>query len=299
MFGLMRRVRSSPCKVNLLLNTLGRRPDGFHELETLLLPVAWSDELELEATGDGATLECDHPEVPCDGRNLVLRAAAAFFAATGVQAGARFRLTKRIPMAAGLGGGSSNAAAALRLLNERFGSPLAEAALAGLASSLGSDVPFFLQSEPAIGRGRGERLEAVGGLRALDGLWLMLVHPGFGVSTPWAYQHLAAFPEMVNGRPGRAARMAGLLAGGDRPGGLAEAFNSLEAPVLAKYPVLRLYQDFLREMGALTALMSGSGSTTFALFGSREVAEPARTRFLERFGARCWTALVPAVVAGP
>lgn len=292
----MRLRRSSPCKINLVLNVLGRRPDGFHDLETLLLPVAWSDELELEDVDEGMELTCNHPSVPCDGRNLILRAATGFFAATGIAAGVRFRLTKRIPVAAGLGGGSSNAAVTLRMLNERFGRPLSEAALVGLAAQLGSDVPFFLQEGPALGLGRGERLEPVGRLRALEGLTLLLIHPGFGVATPWAYQRLAAFPEALHGRPGRAARMASRLEEGDRAGGLAESWNSLEAPVLAKYPVLRLYQDFLRAAGARTALMSGSGSTTFALFDSIELAETARTRFLARFGTTCWTALVPAVV---
>ncbi|MCB1124938.1 MAG: 4-(cytidine 5'-diphospho)-2-C-methyl-D-erythritol kinase [Verrucomicrobiae bacterium] len=290
----MRSPRPSPCKINLVLNILDRRPDGFHELETLLLPVPLCDEITLEPARDAVELTCSNPEVPTDGTNLVVRAANAFFEQTGDRRGLRIHLEKRIPMAAGLGGGSSNAATTLLALNELCGHPLAEGELAFIAAQLGSDVPFFLQPGPAIGIGRGEQLQAVPSLRSLDGLHLLLIHPGFGVSTPWAYRHLAAFPEALHGRPGRAGEVAALLGQGERDRGLAGLFNSLETPVFDKYPVLRLYQEFLREHGALAAMMSGSGSTTFAFFDEVPRAATARSAFVRQFGETCWTAIVPA-----
>ena len=286
--------RLSPCKINLVLNILGRRTDGFHELETLLLPVSWCDELHFEPASGSTVLTCSNPDVPTDASNLILRAVEAFSRATGNALKLRIQLEKRIPMAAGLGGGSSNAATTLLALNEHRGQPLARAALRTIAATLGSDVPFFLQSGPALGVGRGEQLETVPPLHALTGLHLLLIHPGFGVSTPWAYQHLGKFPAALDGQPGRAAAVAETLARGQREAGLAGLFNSLETPVFDKYPVLRLYQDFLREHGALAAMMSGSGSTTFALFEHAGVAEAARADFVASFGETCWTTLVPA-----
>lgn len=290
----MALTRLSPCKINLVLNILGRRTDGFHELETLLLPVPLCDKLHFEEAGEEALLTCSNPAVPTDASNLVLRAADAFSAATGIRAGLRIHLEKRIPMAAGLGGGSSNAATTLLALNDHFDRPLAETELAAIAARLGSDVPFFLQSGPVIGIGRGEQLQSLLPLNALAGLHSLLIHPGFGVSTPWAYKHLANFPGELNGIPGRAAAVADALATGERARGLGGLFNSLEAPVFDKYPVLQLYQDFLRAHGALAAMMSGSGSTTFALFEEPEQADAAKAAFLTHFGDTCWTAIVPA-----
>lgn len=295
----MRFHRPSPCKINLVLNILGRRPDGFHELETLLLPVRLWDEISLEPAPENIGLTCSNPEVPTDASNLIVRAAEAFFESTGQRRGLRIHLEKRIPMAAGLGGGSSNAATTLLALNELSDHPLSEAALSSIAAKLGSDVPFFLQSGPAVGLGRGEQLQPVPPLKALDGLHLLLIHPGFGVSTAWAYHHLARFPKMLNGQAGRAAEVAGLLSQGDRAQGLAGVFNSLETPVFDKYPILQLYQEFLREHGALATMMSGSGSTTFALFEHAEQAAAARTAFLARFGERRWTTIVPVTGQAP
>jgi len=285
--------RSSPCKVNLLLNVLGRRADGYHELETLFHPVALCDTLRFERGGDGVTLTCSDPRLPTDASNLVRRAATAFRQTAGIADGVRIHLEKRIPLAAGLGGGSGNAATTLLGLNDLFGRPLPLVRLHDLAARLGSDVPFFLQDRPALATGRGERLEPLNFFPALRGKALLLVYPGFGVSTAWAYQQLAAHPEALSGRPGRAARLLELLGGGDARAAAAAFYNALEAPVLAKYPVLALYQQFLRAHGALGTLLCGSGSTTFALVDSPAAGEELATRFTARFGANCWTAVVP------
>lgn len=283
----------SPCKVNLLLNILGKRADGFHELETVIQPVNLCDRLTFERAGSGLALTCSDPTLTTDSRNLVHRAASAFLDTARIQEGVRIHLEKHIPMAAGLGGGSGNAATTLLGLNEMFGSPLAEPKLHELAASLGSDVPFFLQDRPALATGRGERIESLAPFATLRGEVFLLIHPGFGISTPWAYQNLARFPEALNGRPGRARQLIAKLRTGDWPAASGEFYNSLEAPAFDKYPVLALYQEFLRAHGAAATLMSGSGSTTFAIFDRVTSAEEAKDKFHARFGGACWTKIVP------
>src|SRR5947209_7329497 len=142
-FYLMTLERTSPCKVNLLLNILGRRPDGFHELETVMHPVNFCDRLVFSRGGKGIQLTCNDPGLPVDSTNLVHRAATAFLSAAGMTEGVRIHLDKKIPQAAGLGGGSGNAATTLLGLNELFGSPLGPEKLHALAAGLGSDIPFF------------------------------------------------------------------------------------------------------------------------------------------------------------
>ena len=174
----------SPCKVNLLLNILGKRADGFHELETVMHPVAVTDRLAFERGGAGITLTCTEPSLPTDSQNLVYRAAVAFLQAAGINEGVRIHLDKRIPLAAGLGGGSGNAATTLIGLNQLFGSPLPAEVVYSLAASLGSDVPFFLQRNPALATGRGEKVTSLAPFPALESAAFFLVHPGFGISTP-------------------------------------------------------------------------------------------------------------------
>ena len=285
--------KSSPCKVNLILNILGRRADGYHELETIMQPVRLCDELALTRAGAGIELTCNDPGLPVDGRNLVHRAATAFLQAAGIHDGVKIHLEKKIPQAAGLGGGSGNAATTLLGLNELFGRPLGADRLGELAAGLGSDVNFFLQDQPALATGRGEVVRSLAVFPALAGTAFFLIHPGFGISTPWAYQNLARFPEALQGRPGRAAQLAAALHTKDWPAVRAEMYNSLEAPALEKYPVLEVFQKFLREYGALATLMSGSGSTTFAIFETAAAAENVREQFLAFFGRNCWTAVVP------
>ncbi len=285
--------KDSFCKVNLLLNILGRRPDGFHELETVMHPVQFCDRLFFSRGGQGIQLTCSDPSLPADATNLVHRAAASFLQAAHLSEGIRIRLEKQIPQAAGLGGGSGNAATTLLGLNELFDQPLASAQLHTIAASLGSDIPFFLQSRPALATGRGERVRAFDSFPALRGAVFVLIHPGFGISTAWAYQNLARFPAALNGRPGRAEKLIGLLQSDDLAAAAGEFYNSLEAPALEKYPVLALFQEFLRANGAAATLMSGSGSTTFALTKDKNTAERLVEKFKQKFGAACWTAVTP------
>ncbi len=284
-------VRQSPCKVNLLLNILGKRADGFHELETVMQPVQFSDRLAVTKAAAGLTLSCNLPSLPVDSTNLVHKAATAFFEATKISDGVSIHLEKNIPLAAGLGGGSGNAAHTLLALNELFDLPLGTARLQELAAALGSDVPFFLQSQPALAVGRGEQVQSHAPFPALRGSHLLLIHPGFGISTAWAYQSLAKYPAALNGQPGRARQLITLLQGTDLAAAGNAFYNSLEAPALPKFPLLALYQEFLRANGAPAVLMSGSGSTTFAVLPARDIAERLRERFHSRFGPGAWTAV--------
>jgi len=284
--------KKSPCKVNLLLNILGKRPDGFHELETVLHPVNLFDEIRFERGGNGIQLTCDEPGLPVDSKNLVFRAADAFLKLHNLRDGVRIHLQKKIPLAAGLGGGSGNAATTLLALNELFDRPLSTAKLNELAAALGSDVPFFLQDRPALATGRGEKIRPLDFFPALRGGAFLLIHPGFGIATAWAYQSLARFPAALNGRRGRADKLVSSLQAGDLRAAAGEFYNSLEAPALEKYPVLALFQEFLRANGAPAALMSGSGSTTFAIAENQAAAGSLLEKFKSKFGTSCWTAVV-------
>ena len=284
--------KQSHCKVNLLLNILGKRADGFHELETVMQPIAVHDRIQIARSAGGIELTCSEPTLPTDGRNLVYRAAELFLRSLAVNDGVELHLEKRIPLAAGLGGGSANAAITLLGMNELFGNPADPESLGALAAQLGSDVPFFLQPQAALATGRGEKIEPLGDFCALKDCAALLIHPGFGISTAWAYQSLARFPQALNGTPGRAASLVRLLRGTDLLAAGREFYNSLEAPALEKYPLLVLFQEFLREQGATATLMSGSGSTTFGIFRSLSAAEGAAEKVRSRFGASGWIAAV-------
>jgi len=284
--------KQSPCKVNLLLNILGKRPDGFHELETVMHPVPVYDRLTFQRAASGIQLTCSEPTLPTDSRNLVYRAAESFLKTANIGDGVVLHLEKQIPLAAGLGGGSGNAATALAGLNEIFDHPLTRSQLDAIAASLGSDVPFFLQDKPALATGRGEKIQSLEFFPALRGTALLLIHPGFGIATAWAYQQLAKFPEALNGRPGRAQKLISLLQSADLKSAVAEFYNSLEFPALEKYPLLALFQEFLRENRAIGTLMSGSGSTTFAVVENKTAAEDLADKLKQKFGLSNWTSVV-------
>jgi 4-diphosphocytidyl-2-C-methyl-D-erythritol kinase len=260
-------VHFSPAKLNLYLAVTGRRADGFHDLVSLAVPLVWGDELRVTPTDGAFTLTCNDPAVPVDDTNLVLRAAHSFRTATGWTGGARFVLEKRIPMGAGLGGGSSNAAIALRALNHLAGAPLAPKALADVAAGLGSDCPLFLANGPVVMRGRGEIVQPLpaGPAGRLRGRRVLVFKPSLGVATPWAYARLAAgAPHTYLPTLAAEERLAGWC---DDPGAAAEElpFNSFEAVVFEKYVALPVLLAQLRKAFHLTVAMSGSGSACFAL----------------------------------
>ena len=290
----MTLTRASHCKVNLLLDVLGKRADGFHELETILYPVPFCDQLQFESTPKpGINLTCSDPALPVGQGNLVFDAAAAFFQKAQPETGIQIHLEKRLPIAAGLGGGSGNAAQTLRGLNEIFGQPLTMNQLAELAASLGSDIPFFLQDAPALGTGRGETIVPLPPSRALRGTFILLVNLGFGVSTPWAYRHLgfSASTELLQSR--QSACLIELLRGADARAVGNALFNSLETPVFEKFPILALLKEFMRSRGAMGSLMCGSGSTMFAICESEGQAQQLGQAVREDFGQSSWIGIAP------
>jgi 4-diphosphocytidyl-2-C-methyl-D-erythritol kinase len=269
-------VLSSPAKLNLFLAVTGRRADGYHDLLSVAAPVAWGDTLRAELSDRGFSLACDDPAVPLDDSNLVLRAARAFRGASGWTGGAAFVLEKRIPTGAGLGGGSSNAVAALRALNLLCGSPLDAGRLAGIAAQIGSDCPLFLQDGPAVLRGRGERVARMeeGASARLSGRRVLLFKPGFGVGTAWAYGKLADAREATRYTPRDSAerRLGAWVADRASPAeGL--LFNGFEPVVFSKFPGIPLLLDRLRRDFGLEPRLTGSGSACFALLPDH--AEPA------------------------
>ena len=279
----------SPAKLNLFLAVTGRRADGFHDLVSVAAPLDFGDELRAEPGGRGFTLECDEPGVPVDDSNLVLKAAAAFATATGWREPVRFRLTKRIPVGAGLGGGSSNAVAALRALNRLAGGLLDEAGLARVAAALGSDCALFLRNAPVVMRGRGERVDLLpaGAAARLHGRRVLLGKPGFGISTPWAYSRMAARGGDYLPAGEAEARLAAWLYG-DAP---AEKllFNNMEPAAFEKYPALPLGLKKLRDECGVAAAMSGSGSACYALLpGPADGREPADVAEMQRILRTCW-----------
>ncbi len=257
----------SPAKVNLSLAITGRRADGFHELVSVVAQLAFGDTLQARRVADGAgfSLACDVAEVPVDESNLVLRAARLFAAETGWGGGVEFRLEKRIPMGAGLGGGSSNAVAALRALERLSGRELEAGRRDALAAELGSDCSLFWREGPVVMRGRGEQVEMLPERAAarLRGRKLVVFKPGFGVATAWAYQALAATPGGYADAGAEEARLAAWMAdGGAKAEGL--LLNTMERPVFAKWIALPAMLAWLRERHGLEARMSGSGSACFA-----------------------------------
>jgi len=261
----MAAVVFAPAKLNLFLAVTGRRADGFHDLVSLVVKLDFGDTLRAEPA-PASSLTCDDPAVPCDDTNLILRAEQLFRTASGGGAGARFVLEKRIPMGAGLGGGSSDGVAALRALHQLAGEPLAAAPLAALAAQLGSDCPLFLHDGPVVMRGRGERVTPVapGAAARLRGRRVLLFKPGFGVPTPWAYARLAATaPGSYLPAAEAEARLAAWL---DAPAAPAEdvLFNNMEPPAFEKFIALPTLLDRLRRDFALAPRMSGSGSACFA-----------------------------------
>ncbi len=256
----------APAKVNLLLKIAGQRVDGYHELVSILVPVALYDKLTIGKIERGVKVHWSGRELPEGQNNLVNRAAASFFEKTGIRKGAQITAIKRIPLAFGLGGGSSDAAATLKGLNQLWGNPLSNRDLEGLALSLGADVPFFLLQRPAIARGIGEILEPV---RDFPSFWYVIVSPDLTVSTAWAFERVKmklTNKEIQNiiDTPKKAIfNISELLS------------NDLERITLGKYPFLHSIKDSLIELGALGALMTGSGPSLFGLFDAAEKAHEA------------------------
>lgn len=277
MAGAPRQHVTTRAKINLSLNILRRRQDGYHEIETIMQSVSLCDELEVELTRDGQIrIDCNVPDIPTDESNLCHRAVVAMRRFAGERLGARIRLEKRIPAGAGLGGGSSNAAGIMLAVNRGLDLSLGDKALEGAAAKIGSDVPFMLHGGTMLGRGKGERLTRLEPIRAG---WFTIVKPNVSISTAWAYANYRFGLTKHQPRTNLKAVNAVLAR---FPAATLSFRNDLEDVVCPTYPLVSgVLSELLFERPCF-ASMSGSGSALYAVFESRDAAVRAAERFSVR-----------------
>ena len=268
---------SAPAKINLFLKVLRRRRDGFHEIETFISPISLCDQIKIDKNkrGQGISFRCDDPSVPRGSENLAVRAANAFFTATQTKPAVSIVLKKIIPHGAGLGGGSSDAAAVLLALNQLFATKLSRQKLAKLGSTIGSDVAFFIFESAAVCTGRGE---IVTPRKLTQQLSILLVKPDFGVSTPWTYRRWQNSREL----PGISYVQQDFRG--------QKLHNDLERPVFEKFVFLaRIKMWLLQQKEVAAALMSGSGSTIFAVLRPNADVDLLAKRVRKELDREIWT----------
>lgn len=277
---------TAPAKLNLSLAITGRRADGFHELISLVASLELADTLEFTPGGEWR-LTCDDPSLPVDGSNLVLKAAAAYGRHRPQVAAGHFHLHKQVPSGAGLGGGSSDAAAALRILDRTVAQPLGLTALEAIAAEVGSDCPYFVRGQPAVMRGRGERLEAIPALarEALAGRRVLVAKPPFGVPTPEAYGLLVQSGAYVDSATAEAALAEWLAQPVRDPSSLG---NTLAEPVFGKYLALPTALEALAQTLGVVFRMTGSGSACFAFYTDGAESESIKQALIRQWGGGTW-----------
>ena len=278
----------APAKINLCLHGTGRRADGYHELVTLMCPLAVYDTLTLPPEKTGIDVICSHPDVPEDSSNLAARAARRFLESTHAKdvaplAGLTIRIDKKIPVGAGLGGGSSNAAAVLRGLNRRYGHPFSDVELMEMGGRIGADVPFFIKGGPALATGIGDRLEPFARMSPWTAL---LVYPNTAVSTAWVYKNLN-LRLTKDEKKLRKFHFEGRFFNA-----VEHLVNDLEAVTAKAFPVIKEIKRLLLAHGAAGAMMSGSGSTVFGLFETPERANSAYSALCNNQQSQNWTLFV-------
>lgn len=252
----------APAKVNFRLDVLGKRPDGYHDVRMVMQRIDLCDDITIALTATpGIRVTCGKAGVPDGPGNIAWRAADALLGLANDKPGIDITITKRIPVAAGLGGGSSDAATVLMGVNELLGLGLSDARLMEIGVGLGADVPFFVFKQPALAEGVGERLTPLEGIPTV---WLALVNPNVHVSTAWAYQNLQltdrSTGDTIPRFYGNVAELCAILA------------NDLETVTITRFPVIREIKERLVACGAMAALMSGSGPTVFGVFDDEAVA---------------------------
>jgi len=263
---MIQKVIPSPAKINVFLHVVGKRPDGYHELETLMCPIDLCDSVTLSFKSSGVTVRCDHPKVP-DGRdNIAYHAAERFFEVAALRGGVDVSIDKNIPVAAGLGGGSSNAATVLAEMNKHYGHPLSNEELRAVGLQVGADVPFFLFGGAAFATGVGEHLEPVVGVPPL---WIILVYPRIEISTAWVYGNLKLGLTICEEN----YNVSWFLE--DLSNVQHILCNDLEQVTAREFPEIEAIKAALLQVGAKGSLMTGSGPTVFGLFESRDQAVEA------------------------
>lgn len=275
----------APAKINLFLHVVDRRPDGYHDLYSLMCCVTLFDRLTLRIGAARNEIHCDQASLPRDASNLALQALLVFNQALQRETRLTARpvaihLGKQIPVGAGLGGGSSDAATVLKGLNQYYGCPFDEKRLHALALGLGADVPFFLEGRPAIARGIGDRLSPCPGLPAY---WVVLVYPGFGISTAQVYKNL----NLALTKSKKKLRNHPFINGDFSPSH--HLHNDLEAGVGDHFTVIEKLKGDLLDQGAAGSLMTGSGSVVFGLFHSEARASEAEAVLAQRPGHKAFT----------
>jgi 4-diphosphocytidyl-2-C-methyl-D-erythritol kinase len=279
----------APAKINLSLRVVGKRRDGYHLLDTIIVPVSLYDEIEIrkvrttsekgKASARIIRVTCDHPLVPRGEKNIAYRAAEMLMQRVESEQSVYIRIRKRIPVGAGLGGGSTDAAATLIGLNRLLRLRLSTARLEKIALSLGADVPFFIRARPARARGIGERLHPI---RKLARLWMVIVYPGFPVSTAGVFKHVRS--KLT--KPLANTSIPSSLKSFDKLAGL--LINDLESVTFKQYPKLSLIKARLLHEGAAGGLMSGSGSSVFGVFATKRQAARALHRLRQEEGAQAY-----------
>jgi 4-diphosphocytidyl-2-C-methyl-D-erythritol kinase len=283
---------AAPGKVNLILRVLDRRPDSYHNLWSVMQTFDLADTLVAETDGhEGIRMACEGADLPTDSANLAYRAAERALARSGRRQGVRLVVRKRLPVAAGVGGGSSDAAATIRALAILLETGWSRSEMALVGQEVGSDVPFFFYGPTALVEGRGERVSP---LRLEGERWLLLVNPGIAIPTAWAYGKLAAARAAARAAaPHPLPRLVADSTTGGSPvlqwSGLLPLLENDFAPVMEKeYPVLREIRRLLGERGAEAAMLCGSGSTVFGLFATERSACAAAEGLDRRPGWSVW-----------
>ncbi|EQB63059.1 MAG: hypothetical protein RBG1_1C00001G0638 [candidate division Zixibacteria bacterium RBG-1] len=266
---------SSYAKINLGLWVINKRKDGYHNIFSIIQAIDLADQIQLEKIPAGIILKSDSPKVPRNARNLAFKAAKIFLAGTKVKSGVKIFIRKKIPIEAGLGGGSSNAAFVLKGLNRLFGTKISTRKLSKWSEKIGSDVPFFFSSGTAFVRGRGEKVKSVA--LPLD-YWIILVKPPFSVSSRWAYSNfkfdltkttvLRNFSSQRN--PNNFGEMLNLCK------------NDLETTVSKKFPIIKQIKKQMLKHGAMLSAMSGSGPVVFGIFKDKLQAREVMKKFKKR-----------------
>ena len=267
----------SPAKINLRLEILGKREDGYHELRTVFQKISLHDTLYFSLREErGISIKADHPDLPTGEDNLVHKAVLSMIRESDYQGGVEVQIEKRIPLGAGLGGGSSNAATALQALNRLLEAKRSRKELMEIGLRIGADVPFFFLKKAAIGLGIGERLEEI----ELPSLWFVLIYPNFQVSAGWAYQNFVLtktrFDINLQGVPRTPEEICRILR------------NDLEQVVSRKYPEIKIMKKLLLGAGALGALMTGSGPTVFGVYTEEQGAVEASRKVNNAVRGKGW-----------
>jgi 4-diphosphocytidyl-2-C-methyl-D-erythritol kinase len=278
----------SPAKINLFLHITGRRRDGYHDLFTLMSCIGLADAITLDFNTDHIAIVCGHAQVPRDAANHAFRAAAIFFEQSRIKPGVTITIEKNIPVAAGLGGGSSNAAAVLNGLNRHFNNPFSQQQLHRMATAIGADVPFFLSGRPALATGIGDCLTFYPLLKQLP---VIIINPNFSVSTAEIYKSFSF--ELTNGK--KPINEYFFTVNTDFNAAIHLA-NDLERITAARHPDIYLIKRRLLDHGATGALMSGSGPSVFGIFSTPEAAQQAFERL--RFNGKDERIFLTTLVTG-